>query len=99
MTGSWKFDSLFEAEKLEKKSAEMLSSMFSDMTITLRADGTYNLIGIGKSEDGKWTYNEKKKELEFISDKKETSVFEIVELKDNKTLFRKGTMSLVMVKN
>ena len=99
MTGKWTFDSPYEAEKLDQKSLEMVNSLFSDMVFNLKADGTYNLTGMGKSEDGKWSYNEKKKELEFISDKKVTSVFEIVELKDNKTLFRKGSMSLVMVKN
>ena len=99
MTGKWTFDSPYEAEKLDQKSLEMVNSLFSDMVFNLKADGTYNLAGMGKSEDGKWSSNEKKKELELISDKKVTTLFEIVDLKENKTLFRKGSMSLVMVKN
>lgn len=67
ITGKWKFDSPIENEKIDEESMKMLIELFGSTFIDLRADGSYELFMMGRSDQGEWSYNEKAMAIEMSS--------------------------------
>ncbi|MBI3883991.1 MAG: hypothetical protein HY305_07250 [Sphingobacteriales bacterium] len=79
LIGNWKFKSIYQAEKLDAKSVQMLHMMFSNMTLDLKADKSYSAI-LFTAETGTWAYTPASKLLTLTNVKGKINQVEILHI-------------------
>lgn len=99
LTGKWEFTGIYQREKLDEKSAQMVEMMFNDMFFDFKKGGTYILVGLGKVEEGVWKLDANKKEIELIPTKGSKSRIEIIELQDDQLTVRFAKAAFVMMRD
>jgi hypothetical protein len=99
LPGKWKYNDIYEKEKLDEKSMKMLTMFFSDMKIEFKKDQTYSAILMGKEETGTWKNDSKNPNLiELKNQKGQENKIEVIELTNEKLIFGLGNGKFIMVK-
>ena len=94
--GKWIYKSIHDKANQDEKSVKMADMMFADMMFNFKADGRYLFSGMGKVEEGKWTYAKNK--IETTPDTGKKSEIEVIEIKGDVLVIKMGKASLELVR-
>lgn len=81
--GKWQFVDLTDAPDLDAESKEMAAAIFKDFSLQFDADKKVTFSVMGKSESGKWSYNEAEKTIVMVSAKDKTITIPITKFSGN----------------
>lgn len=83
LPGTWAYEDIYEKEKLDVESLNMVQLLFSGLTFNFAVDGNYWADWGEKKESGKWSCNKKENLITLTSDKGKNSEMKIVAISEN----------------
>ena len=96
LIGKWKYEDVYQKEKLDEKSIQMIQQFFTDMTFEFKDEKNYEAFLMGKTEIGNWKI--KGKIIEMTSEKGKSGNIEIIDLKENRVVAKIGSGTFILVK-
>lgn len=97
LIGKWKYQDVYEKEKIDSAGMKMIEVLFGNMTMQFNEDGMYKAFLMGKDDQGKWN-SEDKKTISLASDNGRITTMELIELDKNKLIFKLQSASFIMSK-
>lgn len=97
LIGTWKYQDLYEKEKIDSAGAKMLAMVFGSMTLQFDDTNLYRASVMGRDEEGKWMY-EGDESIKLISDKGNVSEVQIIELNKDQLILEMQKKKLIMTK-
>lgn len=95
--GKWKFEEIYESEKLDSAGLAMMDMLFGEMTFQFNEDGLYKAYIMGNEEQGEWNLDGGREVL-LSSEKGVVTPLEIIELRSEKFVFSLQGRPFVMAK-
>ena len=80
--GKWQFVSLADTPDMDAETKEMAGAIFKDFALQFDADKKVTFSMMGKSESGKWSYNEADKTIVMVSAKDKTITIPITKFSE-----------------
>ena len=97
LNGKWKFEDVYEKEKLDSIGIVMKDKFFRSMTFQFNADSTYKVFIMTMNVEGEWL-SENKKDIMMTSSTGKVSKMEIVKLTPDTLIVRMKKSAFIMTK-
>lgn len=82
LIGKWQFVDLADTADMDAETKEMAATIFKDFALQFDADKKVTFSMMGKSESGKWSYNEADKTIVMVSAKDKTLTIPITKFSE-----------------
>lgn len=94
--GKWVYKTIHDKANQDEKSIKMADMMFADMMFNFKADAQYLFSGMGKVEEGKWSYA--KNVITTTPDTGKKDEIEVIEIKGDVLVIKLGKAALELVR-
>ena len=95
--GKWKYEEVYESEKLDSVGKAMMETLFGGMTFQFNEDGQYKAQIMGSEEQGEWKI-ENDKNILLSSEKGVVTPLEVIDLTPENLTFSLQGRPFVMAK-
>jgi len=96
--GKWQFVDLAETADMDAETKQMAASIFKDFSLQFDADKKVTFSMLGKSESGKWSYNEADKTITMVSSKDKILTVPITKFSENEMTVNFQNKAMMILK-
>lgn len=96
LIGKWKYEDIYEKDKLDAKSQNMLQQFFADMLFEFKPSDVYQATLMGKVENGSWKIV--KNQITLTNEKGQANQLEIVNFTGTLLTVKYGKSTFILKK-
>lgn len=96
LNGKWKFNDVYEREKVDSAGLKMIQGLFGEMTLYFKENGRYKAFIMGRNDAGIWRLGDDGKKVTMTSDKGDASEAAIMQVSADQLVIKIGRGAFIM---